>query len=142
MRRRWHPGDLDIPKTEASRRIREIGPLAGELLRLARGKKSHEFLFARADGNPPDDRDLQHYVFRPAAKAVDLLRGFRNAYVPALEHLVAAGRGSHAVRGDEGCGHTSPSMTWLYTVTDPDREREQVRRIWNRLSGKSEGPVN
>jgi hypothetical protein len=69
---RWHRGDESAPKSENSQRICQIGQLANELLRFARGKGDDEFIFACKDGNPPDDRDLPQHVFRPAAEAVGI----------------------------------------------------------------------
>jgi len=144
IRRRWHRGDVDIPKTEASRRVREIGPLAGELLRLARGKDESAFLFAQADGNPPDDRDLQQHVFRPAAKAVGIyfegfgMHTFRRLNVSWRQEV-----GATAIEAMKAAGHTSLSMTWAYTVTDREREKEQVQKMWDRLAiDNVQGPVN
>jgi hypothetical protein len=30
-------------------------------------------------------------------------------------------------------GHANVSTTWLYTITDQEREKEQVAKLWNRL---------
>jgi integrase len=142
IRRRWYRGDIDIPKTESSRRVREIGPLTAELLRLATGKTESEFLFAQADGNPPDDRDLQQHVFRPAAVAVGIyfegfgMHSFRRLNVSWRQEV-----GATAIEAMKAAGHTSLSMTWLYTVTDAEREKAQVQRMWDRIADVR-GPVN
>jgi hypothetical protein len=33
-----------------------------------------------------------------------------------------------------GAGHARPSTTWLYTVADSEREKEQVGRMIERVS--------
>ena len=74
VERRWRRGDEDEPKTEASRRVRQIGSLAGELLEHAASnqRKKHEYIFFRKGGRPLDDRDLQRDVLRPAAEAAGI----------------------------------------------------------------------
>jgi hypothetical protein len=77
VRRRWHRGDIDDPKTAASRRTRPIGPLATELAVLAQDKPKDGFLWER-NRTPLDDRDLQQHVLRPAARTVGCdFDGFR-----------------------------------------------------------------
>jgi integrase len=143
VRRRWHRGDVDVPKSEASRRVRQVGPLADELLRQARGKSDTEFLFAQADGNPPDDRDLQQHVFRPAAEAVGIyFEGFGMHTFRRLNISWRQEEGATPFEAMKAAGHTSPSTTWLYTVTDRERETQQVQRMWDRLGGEVRGPVN
>lgn len=117
IRRRWHRGDVAEPKSEAACRVRQIGPLSAELLSLARGKKDDEFLFARADGNPPDDRDLQQHVFRPAAKAVGIyfegfgMHTFRRLNISWRQEVRAT-----PFEAMKAAGHMQPSTTWLYTI--------------------------
>jgi hypothetical protein len=55
-------------------------------------------VFEREPGTPPDDRDLEQHIFRPAAEAAgDLPCGVRDAFLPQTEHhLAAAGRGHAA----------------------------------------------
>lgn len=38
-------------------------------------------------------------------------------------------------------GQAKPDTTWLYTITDDERERAHVERIWNRVTGKTAGTV-
>ncbi|MEN6603727.1 MAG: tyrosine-type recombinase/integrase [Bryobacteraceae bacterium] len=143
IRRRWHRGDIDVPKSEASKRVRQIGPLAGDLLRLAHGIKSDEFLFARSDGNPPDDRDLQQHVFRPAAKAVGIyFQGFGMHTFRRLNISWRQEVGATPFEAMRAAGHASPSTTWLYTITDQERERQQVCRILDRIGGDVRSAVN
>jgi integrase len=137
--RRYYRGDVDEPKTEASQRVRFIGPLAGMLAQHARGKKPDAFLFAQADGQPPDPRDLQRYCFRPAAKAVGLYQGgfgmhtFRRLNITWKQQC-----GATPIEAMRSAGHTSLSQTWLYTITDMEREKEQVAKLWDRIKPAAE----
>src|SRR4051812_43036892 len=72
VERRWRRGDEDQPKNETSKRVRQIGGLAAELLAYASGKCPDQFIFTRPSGAPLDDRDLQRDVFRPVAEAVGI----------------------------------------------------------------------
>jgi len=31
-------------------------------------------------------------------------------------------------------GHSKPSTTWMYTVTDPEREKEQLEKMVGRVN--------
>jgi hypothetical protein len=33
-------------------------------------------------------------------------------------------------------GHANVSTTWSYTITDDEREEEQVAKLWNKLQAK------
>ncbi len=65
VERRLRRGDVDEPKSEASKRVRQVGRLAAELLSYADGRRAHEFIFLRPNGTPLDDRDLQRDIFQP-----------------------------------------------------------------------------
>jgi integrase len=137
VERRWRRGDEDEPKTEASRRVRQIGCLAAELLQYAafHGRSRHEYVFLRSDGRPLDDRDLQRDVFRPAAEAVGIytegfgMHVFRRLNVTWRQTI----GGATPVEAQKQAGHTSLDMTMLYSQTDEDREREQVSKILEHL---------
>jgi hypothetical protein len=104
-----------------------VGGFAVELRTLVGAKRDDEFLFAREDGNPPDDRDLQQHVFRPAAEASGIyypgfgMHTFRRLNV-SWRHEV----GATPFEAMKAAGHAKPSTTWDYTVTDIDRERDHV----------------
>ncbi len=142
VQRRWHRGDESVPKSENSQRRRQIGPLAADLLRFAHGKASDEFIFAGADGNPPDDRDLQHYVFRPAAEATGIyFEGFGMHTFRRLNITWRQDAGATPFEAQKAAGHAKPDTTWLHTVTDEARERQHVQRIWDRITGRPTGGV-
>ena len=115
--------------------MRQVGELAAELLALAQGKREDEFLFAREDGNPPDDRDLQQHVFRPATEAVGIyhpgfgMHTFRRLNISWRQEV-----GATPFEAMKAAGHAKPSTTWAYTVTDAQREREHVGLMLDRIA--------
>jgi integrase len=140
--RGWCRGDHGPTKTKQSERKRYIGPLAAQLLEIGRGKK---FIFGRTgkdrygrpgDGNPPDDRDLQQHVWRPAAEAVGIyhpgfgMHVFRRLYVTWRQEA-----GATPLEAMKGAGHSKVDTTLLYTITDEERERQQVDWILERIMG-------
>lgn len=132
---RQHRGDVDDPKTEESRRVRQIGPLAGELLTYAAGRGPEEFVFQRKDAGLLDDRDLQQHVFRPAAEAVGIYyEGFGMHTFRRLNISWRQEAGATPFEAMKAAGHTKPETTWLYTITDQDREKQHVAKIFERLN--------
>ncbi len=134
VERRWYRGDIDEPKTESSKRTRQIGSLAVELLAWAADKGPTEFIFQREDSNPPDDRDLQQHVWRPAAEAVGIyhpgfgMHTFRRLNVTWRQHA-----GATPIEAQKAAGHASLDMTFLYTQIDEARERDHVSQIMGRI---------
>lgn len=142
VERRWRRGDEDDPKSEASKRVRQIGALAGVLLAYAAGKPSHEYIFSRKDGRPLDDRDLQRDVFRPAAETVGIYHeGFGMHVFRRLNVTWRQQEGATPVEAQKAAGHTSLDMTMLYTQTEDERERDQVGRILERLGVAKKAPT-
>jgi len=134
--RAWRRGNLVEPKTDASRRIRKISCLADELLRFAGRKREDEFIFGRADrnGEPPDDRDLQQHVFRPTAERVGMYRpGFGMHTFRRLNITWRQEAGATPFEAQKAAGHAQPSTTWLYTITDEQREQTHVEAILDRI---------
>jgi integrase len=142
IERRWRRGDEDEPKSEASKRKRQIGGLAGLLRSYAQGKAAHEYIFTRTDGTPLDDRDLQREVFRPTAEAVGIYyEGFGMHVFRRLNVTWRQQEGATPVEAQKAAGHSSLDMTMLYTQTEDDRERDHVGRILERLGvAKKEPP--
>lgn len=146
IRRGWARGRTGPTKTPESKRLRQAPEIAAELLAYA---KAHNipgdgFIFGRADqeGLPPDDRDLQQHVFRPAAKRAGIyakgfgLRRFRGINISWRMQV-----GAHPLEAQKAAGHTRLSTTWLYTQNEEDRDREHVLKIRERLFGKPEGGI-
>ena len=142
IERSWGRGHQKPTKTPDSDRCRQAPGVAAELLRYCEGKAKAEFIFARADcdGQPPDDRDLQQHVFRPAAERAGIYtKGFG---MHRFRHLNISWRqevGAGVFEAQKAAGHAQPSATWLYTQTDVERERDHVQKIMNRLSGYAVG---
>jgi integrase len=141
IERRWARGNIGPTKTRDSARTRQVPGLAADLLRYAGNKAGTDYIFAGAGKvHPPDDRDLQQYVFRPAAEAAGIYcSGFG---MHRFRHLNISWRqevGAHPVEAQKCAGHASLSTTWRYTQVDVERERGHVRAILERLSGHGLG---
>jgi integrase len=137
VRRRWHRGDIDVPKTEASKRTRPVGALATELAAaLAIGKPADGFLWER-DRLPLDDRDVQQHILKPAARRAGCdfagfgLHTFRRMHITWKQEV-----GATPIEAMKSAGHTNVNMTYLYSIVDASREKEQVQRLLDRVRGK------
>jgi len=134
VERRQHRGDIDDPKSESSKRVRQILSVASDLLQYANGRAPGDFIFLRKDGTLLDDRDLQQHVFRPAAEAAGIYhKGFGMHTFRRLNVTWRQEAGATPIEAQKAAGHASLDMTFLYTQTDEVREREQVGRILDRL---------
>ena len=146
IRRDWARGRIGPTKTPESKRTRQAPGIAAELLAYAktRGILADGFIFGRGDrdGLPPDDRDLQQHVFRPAAKRAGIyspgfgLRRFRGINISWRQQV-----GAHPLEAQKAAGHTRLSTTWIYTQNEEDRDREHVLKIRERIQGKPEGGI-
>jgi len=146
VERRQHRGDIDDPKSEPARRVRQVDALAHKLLRYAAGCGPEDYIFWRKDGSLLDDRDLQQHVFRPAAEAAGIY--FEGCGMHTFRRLNITWRqevGATPIEAQKAAGHASLDMTFLYAQTDEAREREHVQRILERLKlsslGKKSGDV-
>jgi integrase len=129
--RAWVRGEIGPTKSSASRRVREVGPLAQLLGDLGRGK---HYIFEREPGLPPDDRDLQQHVFRPAAEAVGIyFEGFGMHTFRRLNISWRQEAGATPFEAMKASGHARPVTTWNYTITDRERERGHVETILARV---------
>lgn len=141
VERRWRRGDEDEPKTEASKRVRQIGGLAAQLIAYAGSKRIDEYIFTRANGTRLDDRDLQRDVFRPAAEAVGIYHeGFGMHVFRRLNVTWRQQAGATPVEAQKAAGHSSLDMTMLYTQTEQEREREHVGKILDRVGVQRMAP--
>ena len=140
MERRQHRGDVDDPKSESARRVRQVGVFAHELLRYAAGRRPEDFIFRRKDGRLLDDRDLQQHVFRPAAEAAGIyFEGFGMHTFRRLNVTWRQEVGATPIEAQKAAGHASLHMTFLNTQSDEAREREHVGRILERLRPAADG---
>lgn len=139
--RGWRRGFPVPTKSAASKRSRKIEGLATRLMIFSAGKASDEYIFGRADraGNPPDDRDLQQHVFRPAAERAGIyfegfgMHTFRRMNITWRQTL----GGATVFEAQKAAGHAQPSTTWDYTITDDERERVHVRAILDQIDWKA-----
>ena len=142
VRRRWYRGDLDEPKTEASKRTRALGPLADELVRRHSSIKcSQDWLFIGDANNPPDERDILRYELRPALKRLGIYapgmgwHALRRMHVSMLQSAA----GATPIEAQKAAGHTSLDLTLLYSLTDRERDAQQVARLGEHLIGPVTG---
>jgi integrase len=137
VRRRWHRGDIAQPKSQRSKRIRQLGAdLAGE---LSRWIKAHPgtWVFQGSEGNPPDDRNLNQHILRPIAVELGLYWegfGFHVFRRQSISWRQEAGASSFEAQ--IAAGHARPATTWDYTITDVNRERQQADALYRRAIGK------
>ena len=129
VRRRWHRGDWsETLKTAAGRRRNWVGLLADEL----RGRG--DVVFAAADGNPPDDRDLNQHILRPCAVAIDCYwQGFGFHSFRRLNVSWRAEAGAHPFEIAAAAGHSRVDMSLHYAVAGKDREVDVGEKIRRRV---------
>jgi integrase len=143
IRRRWYRGDLseeDETKTESSNaNLRLSAAMLAEFrLRYPGPHKREEFVFVGEDGRtPPDDRDLLRFEFRPILKRLGLYypgfgwHAFRRQNITWRQQL----GGATPLEAQKAARHASLDMTYLYTLSDPQRETAQQQRMFDELLG-------
>lgn len=137
--RRWHRGDVDVPKSQASEVERYVGAeLSRDLAELAEGEA---WLFARPDtGEPPDDRDLQQHVFRPAAEAAGCyFAGFGMHTFKRMSVTLRQRAGATPLEAMVRAGHADLRTTMRYTIVDRYREAEILTGMLKMVGMGSEG---
>ena len=149
VQRRWYRGDLSSDgetKTEASNAPLQLSaPLFEEFRRRHPGPdRKDDFIFIGDDGvNPPDERDMLRYEFRPILKRLGLYypgfgwHAFRRNHNTHRQQL----GGATPLEAQKASRHASLDMTYLYTLTDPERERLQQQRMFEALLGTSHSKV-
>lgn len=145
IKRRWYRGDLDEPKTERSRRILNLGPLVDEFKRRYPGPQANEkYLFTEDGIVPVDERDVLRLELRPVLKRLGLYyqgfgwHAFRRQNITWRQTV----GGATAIEAQQSAGHTRMDMTMIYSLTDAEREREQVGKMFDKLMEIPGGPVN
>jgi integrase len=130
--RAWVRGAVSECKSESSRRRVHVGALAGELLAI-----DGEWIFGRDGGNPPDDRDLQQHVWRPAAERAGIyhegfgLHTLRRLCLTWMQEMGAA-----PLEAMLRAGHRNIRTTALYTMPNRSRDQQMAAGLLERL-----GPV-
>lgn len=147
IRRRWYRGDLseeDQTKTEASNaEVRICAALMAEVQRHYPGPhKREEFVFLGDDGrNPPDDRDLLRFEFRPIVTKLELYypgfgwHAFRRQNITWRQQI----GGATLPEAQKAARHASLDMTYLYSLNDSERETAQQQAMFDYLVGVPEG---
>ncbi len=132
----WVRGHRSDGKSEAALRQNYIGPLVADF-RAWKAKATNGWVFPRTGSDEPaDDRALQQYVWRPAAEAVRIYRrgfglhAFRNLNITLRQEV-----GASVFEAAKMAGHSKPAMTWVYTLMDAGREREQVEAMSRIMAG-------
>jgi integrase len=136
VNRRWYRGDLaEETKTPAARRVLQLGSYLTEQFRIRRQEPElHIFRDYAKPHQPPDDRDLLREYFRPVIRRLGVYyegfgwHAFRRSNITLRQHF-----GATPLEAMRAAGHNSLDMTLLYTVNDPQREREQIDRMFAAL---------
>jgi integrase len=144
--RRYHRGDIDEPKSDRSKRVRQLGPLAEELARRypGPGHESQPIFEVYTHHRPRKgettgkvrsvsrhDCDLNRYFLRPTAKALGLyykgfgFHAFRRMNITWRQTI----GGASPMEAMLAAGHTKLETTSQYFVVDAERERQQVTRM-------------
>jgi integrase len=143
LQRRWYRGDLshdgEMKNETSTGPLRLSETLLDEFRRRYPGPAARDrFIFLGPDGvNPPDDRDLLRYEFRPVLKRLGLYyegfgwHAFRRQNITWKQQL----GGATPLEAQKAARHATLDMTYLYTLTDPERETLQQQRMFEALLG-------
>ncbi|HZW05341.1 MAG TPA: site-specific integrase [Candidatus Nitrosotalea sp.] len=146
--RRWYRGDLSEEgetKSEASAAPLGLGrSMLHELRSRYPGPhRRGEFLFVGDDGHtPPDDRDLLREEFRPVLRRLKLYypgfgwHAFRRQNITWRQQV----GGATPLEAQRAARHSSLDMTYLYTLSDAERETAQQQAMFDKLMEMPEGP--
>lgn len=134
---KWYRGTYSIPKTPRSTRTVRVGPAAAMLALLRPTDANPDaFVFAREDGNPPIDGDLNQHVLRPAAERIGVyfkgfgMHTFRRSAVSWRQQA-----GATPVEAMVMAGHTRLDMTALYTIVDDERDLKILGNMESMMKG-------
>lgn len=132
VRRRFYRGNLDTPKSPASRRPHWVGsPILRELAQLQ--PTDDGYVFAGEDGDPLDERHALLTKLRPQLRRLGLPLGngwhtFRRLHVTLLQQAGATGLETMRM-----VGHTSLAVCERYVVVEQAREAALVNGVCERL---------
>lgn len=143
VRRRWYRGDLsEENETKSSASTAQLwmcdSMLAEFRQRYPGPHKRSQFVFIGDDGQtPPDDRDMLREEFRPVLKRLGLYykgfgwHAFRRQNITWRQTVGEA----TPLEAQKGARHASLDMTYLYTLTDTQRETAQQQKMFDYLMG-------
>jgi integrase len=138
VQRRWHRGSEAPPKTRSSRRVRKIRGLAEILLDFARGKADNEYILTCRSGRKAAGRSRSSTTRVPTCGGGSKIyhpgfgmHVFRRLNITWRQHA-----GASPFEAQKAAGHARPSTTWMYTITDDEREEQHVDWIWERIGGE------
>ncbi len=142
VNRSWYRGSLN--DTEEGKRVQRVRALMGEFAKRYPGPQARaSYIFIGENGKtPPDERDIARYELRPLLRQLGIYypgfgwHAFRRMNVTIRQSV----GGATALEAVKGAGHSSIDMTMLYTLTDPEREQEQVDKMFSYLMGDVKGP--
>lgn len=104
---------------------------------------STKFVFTSDSGPmPPDDRDLLREEFRPVLKRLKLYypgfgwHAFRRQNITWRQQI----GGATPLEAQRAARHASLDMTYLYTLSDAERETSQQQAMFDKLMEMPEGP--
>jgi integrase len=137
--RRWYRGDLsEETKTEASSAELRLSASMLNEFRLRYQGRREQFVFLGDDGkNPPDDRDLLRFEFRPILVRLGLYykgfgwHAFRRQNITWRQQI----GGATPMEAQKAARHASLDMTYLYTLPDAERETAQQQAMFDHLLG-------
>jgi integrase len=139
VRSRYRRGNESIPKTDGSERKEPLGDLLQEYRIKCANLKPDDYVFLRPDGEPYDDRGIQMYVIRPAAKAAGIYyTGFGIHRIRSLSITQVQQVGGSAIEAQIHAGHSNTKMTGKYTLLPAPRHEELVRRMQAKFMGEVE----
>ena len=137
VRRRWHRGNASHPKSQRSKRTRQLGADLARELRLWIAAHPGTWVFQGSEGSPPDDRNLNQHILRPIAVELGLYwEGFGFHVFRRQNISWRQEAGASSFEAQIAAGHARPSTTWDYMVTDPKREMSQAEALYRRALGK------
>jgi integrase len=125
VRKSIYRGQLQLPKTESSKRIVDLStPVQNMLTNFADGRQPRELLFATKSGKPLEPSHVRKYIMLP--------NGIQGAHVLRRSRLTwLEEQGCPQGLRDAWMGHAGVGMASKYDKTAEDREfrRKQVERI-------------
>ena len=143
VEQRWYRGDIGETKSEAGERVLQLGSVLAYEFKRHRPKDPRDsFVFIGDDGHmPPDDRDVLRECFRPVLKRLGLYykgfgwHAFRRQNITWRQTI----GGATPLEAQRAAGQASLDMTYLYTLPDAERERQQINAMFAELMGPAQG---